>query len=325
MSWPAHSAKLFSLKGDNPWRCKRYPHSPNQSGGSLRKQSNLASPQPSAFRKALWPNLKRKRCSWLGERTPAWINSDHLTALGFAGNVGAGICYALAAREPGMLLVVVACLAVNWLGDSVDGTLARMRNRQRPRYGCYVDQCMSMGFISRSFTSGQIQVGMVVGEGLLRCAQDFSRRLGRRLSAATSTRACALPFDKLRGSACGLGSSQDDRGCARDPSALKGLGMTPSAGAGAHPTFARAVFAAEMSGWDVRANVGHPDWRRRSRESGNARSLDLRSRWSRIARDDRGGRLGENKSRRAALARTAEGGCPHTSLAGARAQALIPG
>lgn len=53
--------------------------------------------------------------------------------------MGAGICYALAAREPGMLLGVVACLAVNWLGDSVDGTLARMRNRQRPRYGCYVD------------------------------------------------------------------------------------------------------------------------------------------------------------------------------------------
>ncbi len=82
---------------------------------------------------------EKKALTWLAVRTPPWINSDHLTVLGFAGNLGAGVCYALAAWEPLMLLGAVACLAINWLGDSLDGTLARVRNRQRPRYGFYVD------------------------------------------------------------------------------------------------------------------------------------------------------------------------------------------
>src|SRR5690242_13034115 len=82
---------------------------------------------------------EKKTLLWLAARTPDWINSDHLTALGFAGNIAAGLCYALAARKPMMLLGAVACLAINWLGDSLDGTLARVRNQQRPRYGFYVD------------------------------------------------------------------------------------------------------------------------------------------------------------------------------------------
>ena len=82
---------------------------------------------------------EKRALLWLAARTPAWINSDHLTLLGFAGNLAAGVCYALAAREPLMLLGAVACLCINWLGDSLDGTLARVRNRQRPRYGFYVD------------------------------------------------------------------------------------------------------------------------------------------------------------------------------------------
>lgn len=113
---------------------------------------------------------EKKALLWLGARTPARINSDHLTALGFAGNVGAGICYALAAWEPGMLLVVVACLAVNWLGDSLDGTLARMRNRQRPRYGFYVDHMLDtfsgfflMGGLALSgYAHPAIAMGMLV-------------------------------------------------------------------------------------------------------------------------------------------------------------------
>jgi archaetidylinositol phosphate synthase len=76
---------------------------------------------------------------WLAMRTPQSINSDHLTALGLAAQIGAGACYALAARDRNALLGVVVCLALNWLGDSLDGTLARVRQRQRPRYGFYLD------------------------------------------------------------------------------------------------------------------------------------------------------------------------------------------
>ncbi|MFZ0771873.1 MAG: CDP-alcohol phosphatidyltransferase family protein [Candidatus Sulfotelmatobacter sp.] len=75
----------------------------------------------------------------LAMRTPAWINSDHLTLLGFVSQCLVGICYALSRLNPDMLVMGIVCLALNWLGDSLDGTLARVRNRQRPRYGFYVD------------------------------------------------------------------------------------------------------------------------------------------------------------------------------------------
>jgi len=81
-----------------------------------------------------------KRCLlWLAERTPRWINSDHLTLLGFAAQWMAGACYALARWNRFTLLLGIVFLALNWLGDSLDGTLARVRCCQRPRYGFYVD------------------------------------------------------------------------------------------------------------------------------------------------------------------------------------------
>lgn len=82
-----------------------------------------------------------KRCLiWMATRMPRRINSDHLTALALAAMLGAGLSYWAASVNPwaGLLLVNV-CLAINWFGDSLDGTLARVRNHQRPRYGFYVD------------------------------------------------------------------------------------------------------------------------------------------------------------------------------------------
>jgi phosphatidylglycerophosphate synthase len=83
--------------------------------------------------------LEKRTLIWLAHRMPAWINSDHLTLLGFLGMVLAGVCYALALRGPIWLAGAVVCLGLNWFGDSLDGTLARVRDRQRPRYGFYVD------------------------------------------------------------------------------------------------------------------------------------------------------------------------------------------
>jgi len=82
---------------------------------------------------------EKKALVWLAHRIPAWVNSDHLTLLGFAAMLAAGLCYWAASRDRRALLGVIVALAVNWFGDSLDGTLARVRNRLRPRYGFYVD------------------------------------------------------------------------------------------------------------------------------------------------------------------------------------------
>ncbi len=81
-----------------------------------------------------------KRCLiWLAHRMPPWVNSDHLTLLGLVALLMAGLSYWLARWNRMGLLLVIFWLAVNWFGDSLDGTLARVRNKLRPRYGFYVD------------------------------------------------------------------------------------------------------------------------------------------------------------------------------------------
>jgi archaetidylinositol phosphate synthase len=83
--------------------------------------------------------IEKKCLIWLAHHTPLWINSDHLTLLGLLSLLGAGLSYWYASVNQVGLLLVILCLCLNWLGDSLDGTLARVRNRLRPRYGFYVD------------------------------------------------------------------------------------------------------------------------------------------------------------------------------------------
>jgi len=82
---------------------------------------------------------EKRALAWFAARMPAWVNSDHLTVLGFAAQIMVGVSYALARYHRQWLLWGILFLALNWFGDSLDGTLARYRNRQRPRYGFYVD------------------------------------------------------------------------------------------------------------------------------------------------------------------------------------------
>lgn len=83
--------------------------------------------------------LERAALRALASRMPAWVNSDHLSLLGFLAMFLAGVFYAASGRNPMWLHVVNLCIFVNWFGDSLDGTLARYRDCQRPRYGFYVD------------------------------------------------------------------------------------------------------------------------------------------------------------------------------------------
>src|SRR5262249_15625630 len=102
----------------------------NNFRSAARQQGSLLAP------------LEKKILLALARRMPKWINSDHLTLIGFLGMVLAGVCYFLAKFSPWALPAAVVCLGINWFGDSLDGTLARVRNRQRPRYGFYVDHIL---------------------------------------------------------------------------------------------------------------------------------------------------------------------------------------
>lgn len=94
--------------------------------------------------RGLTARLEKRVLLWLAARVPLWINSDHLTALGLLAMLGAGAAYWLGGADVRWLHLVNALLVVNWFGDSLDGTLARVRARCRPRYGFYVDHMVDM-------------------------------------------------------------------------------------------------------------------------------------------------------------------------------------
>jgi archaetidylinositol phosphate synthase len=75
----------------------------------------------------------------LAAALPKWVKPDHLTALGLAASTGIAIAYLMTNRDPAWLWLASALLLVNWFGDSLDGTLARVRRAERPRYGYYLD------------------------------------------------------------------------------------------------------------------------------------------------------------------------------------------
>jgi archaetidylinositol phosphate synthase len=82
---------------------------------------------------------ERRVLTWMAARLPEWTGPDHLTLLGFLAMLGAGLAYAASKHQTQWLHVVNLMIFLNWFGDSLDGTLARHRNKLRPRYGFYVD------------------------------------------------------------------------------------------------------------------------------------------------------------------------------------------
>lgn len=87
---------------------------------------------------------EKRALIWIAGRLPGHINSDHLSALGLLSMLGAGLSFASFPYTPWAAAAVVACLAANWFGDSLDGTVARVRGQQRPRYGFYVDHVIDL-------------------------------------------------------------------------------------------------------------------------------------------------------------------------------------
>ena len=112
---------------------------------------------------ALTARMEKRALQWMAERAPRWVSSDQLTILGLSAQIGAGVCYALSRYDRRILLLAIVCLALNWLGDSLDGTLARVRRQERPRYGFYVDHIVDV--------LGSVALMCGLGwSGLLHCA-----------------------------------------------------------------------------------------------------------------------------------------------------------
>ena len=91
---------------------------------------------------------ERRLLIWIARRLPAAVNSDHLTVLALLAMALAGGAFAAARVVPQALWLVIVALALNWFGDSLDGTLARVRGAERPRYGFYVDHVLDIVGIS---------------------------------------------------------------------------------------------------------------------------------------------------------------------------------
>jgi phosphatidylglycerophosphate synthase len=107
----------------------------------------------------------------IARRLPAAIHSDHLTGLALAAMALAGGGFALSRWDIRALWLVVIALAINWFGDSLDGTVARVRGAERPRYGFYVDHVVDIvgitmlmgGLAASGFMTPLIAMAVLVG------------------------------------------------------------------------------------------------------------------------------------------------------------------
>lgn len=93
---------------------------------------------------SLLAGVERRLLVAMAQRFPPFINSDHLSVVALLAMLAGGAAFAAISRSVWFALLFVACLVLNWFGDSLDGTLARVRNRQRPNYGYYVDHVIDL-------------------------------------------------------------------------------------------------------------------------------------------------------------------------------------
>lgn len=102
----------------------------------------------------LTARIEKRLLCWIAERLPRRILPDHMTALGVLAALGVATAYALSNESSAWLWAASALLVVQWLGDSLDGTLARVRKIERPRYGYYLDHLVD------AFATVAIGVGL---------------------------------------------------------------------------------------------------------------------------------------------------------------------
>ncbi len=87
---------------------------------------------------------EKKALVWMGERMPRWVSSDMMTSIGTIGAVVIALGYALSGKNINFLWLASLGFVLNWFGDSLDGTIARVRNQQRPKYGFFIDHTVDV-------------------------------------------------------------------------------------------------------------------------------------------------------------------------------------
>ena len=95
--------------------------------------------QSKRIQTSLLNGVEKRVLVWLAQRQPRWITSDMLTAIGVVGAVVVAIGYLLSNYNISWLWLASLGFIINWYGDSLDGTLARVRGTQRPIYGFFID------------------------------------------------------------------------------------------------------------------------------------------------------------------------------------------
>jgi phosphatidylglycerophosphate synthase len=145
-------------------------------GGSMATMAQVRGFQAATrILESILAPAERRALRWFAAHMPAPVKSDHLTLLGIFAMVGAGFAYWAASRDARALVVVCICIALNWFGDSLDGTLARFRDQQRPRYGFYVDHIIDAvgavfllgGLALSGYMHPVIAVGLLLAYNLL--------------------------------------------------------------------------------------------------------------------------------------------------------------
>jgi archaetidylinositol phosphate synthase len=147
----------------------------NMNTSSAVESNEIALVSARRVNQALTAAMEKRVLQWMARRAPSWLTSDQLTLLGLTAQIGAGACYALSRYNHFALLGAIACIALNWLGDSLDGTLARVHHQERPRYGFYVDHIVDIfgsialmcGLACSGFLHWQIAIAMLIAFLLL--------------------------------------------------------------------------------------------------------------------------------------------------------------
>ncbi len=105
----------------------------------LKQTENMGNKQQVRINETILGPFERPALQWFAKHMPYWINSDHLTTIGFLGSLCVFAGFGLTTFHPAYAWLACAGFIINWFGDSLDGTLARYRKIERPNYGFFID------------------------------------------------------------------------------------------------------------------------------------------------------------------------------------------